>query len=119
MYGDDSHSDIKKYVTDDELEFSWGFPFQGSLEMKVRINKGTFKSEAKVGVEISSLSGYPFDVYGKDEFQNEFVMKDLEKTTICIEGAYEKDCFIQAILKLSLFLKLAGYKLESENYDQE
>jgi hypothetical protein len=47
MYGDDSHSDIEKYVTDDELEFAWEFPFQGSLEMKVRINKGEFKSRSK------------------------------------------------------------------------
>jgi len=119
MYGDDSHSDIKKYVTDDELEFEWEFPFQGSLEMKVRINKGEFKSRAKVGIEISSLSGYPFDVYGRDGFLNESAMRELDRTTICIEGAYEKYCFIQAILKLSLFLRLAGYKLDSGNYDEE
>ena len=85
--------------------------------MKVRINKGEFKSEAKVGIEISSLSGYPFDVYGRDGFLNESVMREMDRTTICIEGAYEKYCFIQAILRLSLFLKLAGYKLDGETYD--
>ena len=109
MYGNASHPDIKKYISDDELEFDWEYPFHGGIEMKVRINNGEHKTEAKVGIEISALAGYAMDV-----FSDKNCIEDTEKVTVCMEGAYEKQCFIQAILKLALFLKLNGYTLWKE-----
>tara|TARA_R110000765_G_scaffold409253_1_gene507405 strand:- start:375 stop:713 length:339 start_codon:yes stop_codon:yes gene_type:complete len=111
MYGDPSHPDIKEYITDDELEFDWEFPFMGGIQMKVRINKGDHKCTAKVGIEIENHAGYYMDVFGDKNS-----IEGAQKVTVCMEGAYEKYSFIEAILKLALFLKLNGYALgEDEN----
>tara|TARA_Y100001938_G_C8075178_1_gene425592 strand:- start:341 stop:700 length:360 start_codon:yes stop_codon:yes gene_type:complete len=114
MHANESYPEIEKYITDDELEFDWEYPFQGGLEIKVRINNGEFKTESKVGIEIGAHGGYLFDVYGNDGYKSKGKLEDVQKATICIEGDYEKRDFIQAMLKLALFLKLNGYTLDGE-----
>jgi hypothetical protein len=118
MHGNESHPDIEKYITDDELEFEWEYPFGAGLAMKVRINKGDYKTEAKVGMEIAAYGGYYMDVYGDFGYERKQILENVEKNIICIEGGWEKHDFIQAMLKLALFLRLNGYRLDGET-DEE
>lgn len=120
---------IEEYIPDAEAEFAWRYYTPYGLSMKVRLNdSGRSKYYSKFAIEFENTGGYEMQTLpvswrrcedGSTEDCALAVPPPSDKMLLFFEGEYEKNDFVQAILRLALFFKLQGYKItktwEDEN----